>query len=70
MRGYVTSRGHVGVSFGLWVPLIVIVAAGGALAVAIGADGLWGIVAGIGALVLLAEIRAEVRNYRRWHGHR
>jgi uncharacterized membrane protein YoaK (UPF0700 family) len=70
MRGYVTSRGHAGVSFGLWVPLIVIVAAGGALAVALGAAGLWGIVAGIGALVLLAEIRAEVRNYRRWHGHR
>jgi uncharacterized membrane protein YoaK (UPF0700 family) len=70
MRGYVTSRGHVGVSFGLWVPLIVIVAAGGALAVAVGADALWWIVGTIGAVVLLVWVRAEVRNYRRWHGHR
>jgi hypothetical protein len=70
MRGYVTSRGHAGVSFGLWIPLIVIVAAGGALAVAVGADGLWGIVAGIGAVLVLAEVRAEVRNFRRWHGRR
>jgi uncharacterized membrane protein YoaK (UPF0700 family) len=68
MRGYVTSRGHVGVSFGLWIPLIVIVAAGGALAVAVGADALWWIVSIIGAVLVLAEVRAEVRNFRRWRG--
>jgi hypothetical protein len=68
MRMYVTGRGRAGVSFGLWSPLIVLVAAGGIVAVAIGADALWGIVAGIGALLLVAEVRAEVRNYRRWHG--
>lgn len=68
MRMYVTGRGRAGVSFGLWIPLIVLVAAGGIVAVAIGADALWGIVAGIGALLLVAEVRAEVRNYRRWHG--